>query len=53
MEPLAPVIADKVAAPQEVPGPGCLVRPPAPAVGHLEHVDPRTIWPNEAQQFTP
>lgn len=27
--------------------------PSAPALGHLDQVDPRTIWPHEALNFTP
>ena len=43
----------QVAALPIAPGPQMPGSSRAPALGHLDQVDPRTIWPHEALHFTP
>ncbi len=53
MEPPSQADAGQVAAPPIAPGPQMPGSSQAPALGHLDQVDPRIIWPHEALHFTP
>ena len=53
MEPPSQTGADQIAVPSIAHGPQMPGSSQAPALGHLDQVDPRIIWPHEALHFTP
>jgi hypothetical protein len=53
VEPPSQADAGQVAAPPIAPGTQMPGSSQAPALGHLDQVDPRIIWPHEALHFTP